>query len=174
MVASDSLVLCRRDGRVQHLPHPPIPRSDPNTRPVTPAIQLTDQKLGSNHHLYIHTLFPRLRPTKQAKMSSQPTTLTQIHPQIHQITLSSPPDNRLTPEFLKSLSDNLDAVELEWRERGGGMSPPDPSKKDMKVEGGAVIITGIDRFFSNGLDYVKANQNKRFFEGESLPLVGKS
>lgn len=47
------------------------------------------------------------------------------------------------------------------------MSPPDPSKKDVKVPGGAVIITGIDRFFSNGLDYVNANKNKRFFEGES-------
>jgi len=93
------------------------------------------------------------------------TTLTKLHPGVHLITLSSPPDNRLTPEFLKSLSDNLDAVELEWRERGGGMSPPDPSKKDVKVEGGAVIITGIDRFFSNGLDYLKANQNKRFFQG---------
>jgi enoyl-CoA hydratase/carnithine racemase len=93
------------------------------------------------------------------------TTLTKLHPEVHLITLSSPPDNRLTPEFLKSLNDNLDAVELEWRERGGGMSPPDPSKKDVKVEGGAVIITGIDRFFSNGLDYVNANKNKRFFEG---------
>jgi len=96
------------------------------------------------------------------------TTLTKLHPEVHLITLSSPPDNRLTPEFLKSLSDNLDAVELEWRERGGGMSPPDPSKKDVKVPGGAVIITGIDRFFSNGLDYVNANKNKRFFEGESI------
>ena len=47
------------------------------------------------------------------------------------------------------------------------MSPPDPSKKDVKVPGGAVIITGIDRFFSNGLDYVNANKNKRFFEGKS-------
>lgn len=48
------------------------------------------------------------------------------------------------------------------------MSPPDPSKKDQKVPGGAVIITGIDRFFSNGLDYVNANKNKRFFEGSSF------
>lgn len=53
------------------------------------------------------------------------------------------------------------------------MSPPDPSKKDVKVEGGAVIITGIDRFFSNGLDYVNANKNKRFFEGMSLQMVGR-
>ena len=53
------------------------------------------------------------------------------------------------------------------------MSPPDPSKKDMKVEGGAVIITGIDRFFSNGLDYVKANENKRFFEGMSFTSLLK-
>jgi len=70
------------------------------------------------------------------------TTLTKLHPQVHLITLSSPPDNRLTPEFLKSLNDNLDAVELEWRERGGGMSPPDPSKKDVKVEGGGCDYYG--------------------------------
>jgi enoyl-CoA hydratase/carnithine racemase len=96
----------------------------------------------------------------------EPTTLTRLNPTTHLITLSSPPDNRLTPAFLKSLSENLDKIELYWRERGGGMSPPDPSKKDTKVEGGAVIITGIDRFFSNGLDYVNANKNKRFFEGK--------
>jgi len=36
-----------------------------------------------------------------------------------------------------------------------------------------VIITGIDRFFSNGLDYVNANKNKRFFEGMSLQMVGR-
>jgi enoyl-CoA hydratase/carnithine racemase len=102
-------------------------------------------------------------------MPSSPTTLSEIQPGVHLITLSSPPDNRLTPTFLKSLSDNLDEVERKWRERGGGMSPPDPSKKDVKVEGGAVIITGIGKFFSNGLDYENANKNKRFFEGECGP-----
>lgn len=50
------------------------------------------------------------------------------------------------------------------------MSPPDPSKKDVKVEEGAVIITGIGKFFSNGLDYENANKNKRFFEGMSKIL----
>lgn len=95
----------------------------------------------------------------------QPTTLTELDPNVHLITLSSPPDNRLTPALLQSLADNLDAVERKWREKGGGSLLPDPSKRDTKVEGGAVIITGQGRFFSNGLDYVDANKDKRFFEG---------
>lgn len=98
-------------------------------------------------------------------MSDQPTTLSELHPNVHVITLSSPPDNRLTPALLQSLSDNLDAVERKWREKGGGSSLPDPKKKDAKVPGGAVIITGQGKFFSNGLDYESAMKNRRFFEG---------
>lgn len=99
----------------------------------------------------------------------QLTTLSEPHPNVHVITLSSPPDHRLTPALLQSLSANLDIVERKWREKGGGASLPDPRKKDAKVEGGAVIITGQGRFFSNGLDYESATKDKRFFEGETLP-----
>jgi enoyl-CoA hydratase/carnithine racemase len=96
----------------------------------------------------------------------QLTTLSEPRPNVHVITLSSPPDNRLTPAFLQSLSSNLDIIERKWREKGGGASLPDPRKKDTKVEGGAVIITGQGRFFSNGLDYENATKDKRFFEGK--------
>lgn len=119
-----------------------------------------------NDHLYSN----HIRSTATMS-SSQLTTLSEPQPNVHLITLTSPPDHRLTPALLKSLSDNLDIVERKWRKKGGGASLPDPEKKDVKVEGGAVIITGAGRFFSNGLDYENATKDKRFFEGMSSAFV---
>lgn len=72
------------------------------------------------------------------------------------ITLASPPDNRLTPAFLESLGQALDAVEQQWR---------DGPLKDGK--GGSVILSsGIAKFFSNGLDYQSAIKDPKFFPGK--------
>jgi hypothetical protein len=148
--------------------HPTLARSDPISWPVTPAIYISD--LAPNHpSAELCSTTYHIHPVRH-NMPSSLTTLSELQPGVHLITLSSPPDNRLTPQFLKSLSDNLDDIESKWRAKGGGMSPPDPSKKNVKVEGGAVIITGIGKFFSNGLDYENANKNKRFFEGMSKIL----
>jgi len=45
------------------------------------------------------------------------------------------------------------------------------SKKGKDVPGGAVVITGQGRFFSNGLDYEKAMKNPRFFEEVFDPVM---
>lgn len=125
-------------------------------------------------NVYPHQLHTLTLSSHDSMPDQQLTTLSELRPNVHLITLSSPPDNRLTPALLKSLSDNLDRIERSWREKGGGSLLPDPSKRDVKVEGGAVIITGQGRFFSNGLDYVDANKDKRFFEGEFVPCQGRA
>ena len=101
--------------------------------------------------------------------SAQPTTLTHPHPAVWQIALTSPPDNRLTPVLLSSFFSDLDTVEAEWRQSSGNRDDL-PPLSDQKSWGenkgaGAVIITGHERFFSNGLDYTNANRDPRFFEG---------
>lgn len=115
-----------------------------------------------------------------SKSSETPTTLSRPHPKIWQITLTSPPDHRLTPALLQSLATQLDTVEREWREAGGG-GLPDPmsvamGKKAEKTENengaGALILTGSGRFFSNGLDYSSAMKNRNFFPGESISRPG--
>lgn len=96
-----------------------------------------------------------------------PTTLSYPAPHIWQITLTSPPDHRLTPTLLNSLSNDLDEIEKQWRG-----SPP--SEADLKTVGpvkkpigaGAVILTGAGRFFSNGLDFEDSLKNRDFFVGE--------
>lgn len=102
--------------------------------------------------------------------SSTYTTLSRPHPAVWQIALTSPPDNRLTPDLLASLSSHLDTVEAEWRRSSGTRDEQgpmsDPGTFGEHKGAGAVIITGTDRFFSNGLDYSKAMANKHFFEGK--------
>ena len=96
-----------------------------------------------------------------------PTTLTRPHPTVWQISLSSPPDNRLTPELLASLASHLDIVEAEWRRSGGGSSS-DPKKRGEHAGAGALVLTsGCAKFFSNGLDYEKAIAMPNFFESAS-------
>jgi len=101
---------------------------------------------------------------------SQLVTLSRPHPTVWQLTLNSPPDNRLTPDLLNCLGGHLDTIEAEWRRASGkrDQSGPmsDPNTFGEHKGAGAVILTGQDKFFSNGLDYAKAMSNKRFFEGE--------
>ncbi|KAK4688468.1 hypothetical protein P7C73_g1659, partial [Tremellales sp. Uapishka_1] len=85
-------------------------------------------------------------------------TLSHPHPTIHLLTLSSAPDNRLTPAFLAELAAHLDTIEALWR---GG---------DQKAGGAVVITSDQGKFFSNGLDYEKAMAVDRFFEG-SVPQL---
>lgn len=42
----------------------------------------------------------------------------------------------------------------------------DPNTFGKYKGAGAVILTGQDKFFSNGLDFAKASLDKRFFEGK--------
>ena len=104
-----------------------------------------------------------------------PTELSRPHPAVWQIALTSPPDNRLTPALLSSLAENLDIVEAEWRKASGtrDIQPPlsDPNTFGEHKGAGALIITGHDRFFSNGLDYPSATKNQRFFEEVFDPVL---
>jgi hypothetical protein len=91
-------------------------------------------------------------------------TLTRPTPTVWQITLTSAPDNRLTPDFLSALGQNLDTVEAQWRESGG--AHPDPKKRgENKGSGALVLASSCGKFFSNGLDYQKSLGVKNFFEG---------
>lgn len=114
----------------------------------------------------------RQQPDRVDKMTaSSATTLSRPHPAVWQISLTSPPDHRLTPELFASLSENLDIVEAEWRKSSGKRDKQGPMS-DPKTFGehrgaGALILTGSERFFSNGLDYQKSMENRFFFEGES-------
>ena len=104
------------------------------------------------------------------------TTLTRPHPTVWQISLSSAPDNRLTPEMLSSLTTHLDIVEAEWRRSGGGTSS-DPKKRGEHGGAGSLVLTSdCPKFFSNGLDYEKAIATPNFFESasESIGRVGNS
>lgn len=97
-------------------------------------------------------------------------TLSRPHPTVWQLDLASPPDNRLTPDLLSTLAAHLDTIEAEWRKSSGTRDKQGPMS-DPKTFGehkgaGAVVLTGADRFFSNGLDYLKSLTNPRFFEGE--------
>ena len=98
---------------------------------------------------------------------SSPTTLTRPHPTVWQISLTSRPDNRLTPPLLASLQANLDIVEEEWRRSGGGSSR-DPKGRGKHGGAGALVLTSeCPRFFSNGLDFENAVKNPHFWESES-------
>lgn len=74
------------------------------------------------------------------------TTVTRPNPVVWQITLSQPPDNRMTPDALLEMMGRFDQIETEWREGNKGKEPKNWT-------GGALIITGGGpKFFSNGLD----------------------
>lgn len=95
-------------------------------------------------------------------------TLTRPRPTVWQIALTSPPDNRLVPALISELSDALDAVEMEWRQAGGGQVDP-KKREDYAGKGaGAVVFTsGLPKFFSNGLDFEGSLKINNFFEGEN-------
>lgn len=97
-------------------------------------------------------------------MSDSLTSLSRPQPTVWQITLQSPPDNRLSPALLAELSKHLDTVESEWRSQGGGQR--DLDKRGKFGGAGALVITSaFPKFFSNGLD-PKSLGDPSFFECE--------
>jgi enoyl-CoA hydratase/carnithine racemase len=75
-------------------------------------------------------------------------TVTEPEPAVYLLTISSPPDNRLTTASITALLDALDLIEF------GGYKP------------GVVITTSaIDKFYSNGLDLEHAMANENFIPG---------
>ncbi|TYJ52181.1 hypothetical protein B9479_007226 [Cryptococcus floricola] len=98
--------------------------------------------------------------------------LTRPSETVWQISLNSPPDNRLTPPLLAELAEALDIVELEWRNAGGGVQ--DPKKRSTyknKGAGALVLTSGCERFFSNGLDYVGSLKVDNFFQAFAGGMV---
>jgi enoyl-CoA hydratase/carnithine racemase len=94
---------------------------------------------------------------------------TRPHPTVHLLTLSSPPDNRLTPELLHELATQLDDIEADWRRAGGGeMDPAKRNAHEHKGAGAVVLTSACKGFFSNGLDYKNSVKNPRFFPGTSI------
>lgn len=94
-------------------------------------------------------------------------TYSSPQPSVHLLTLTSPPDNRLTPQFLFELRDHLDDIEAKWRKSGGGeMSKKKREKFDGKGAGCVIITSECKGFFSNGLDYENSLKDKRFFQGK--------
>ncbi|KAK8865663.1 hypothetical protein IAR55_000808 [Kwoniella newhampshirensis] len=86
-------------------------------------------------------------------------------PTVWQISLASPPDNRLTPPLLSELLEKLDIVETEWRKAGGGLFDPKHREGyEGKGAGSLIITSDVDKFFSNGLDWANSLKIKNFFE----------
>lgn len=88
--------------------------------------------------------------------------LTRPAPTVWQIAFNSPPDNRLHPDLLAELSQQLDVVEAEWR-----------GQEDKYKGAGALIITSdIPKFFSNGLHPSSLGDRGGFFESECEEEMG--
>ncbi|WRT65924.1 uncharacterized protein IL334_002875 [Kwoniella shivajii] len=91
---------------------------------------------------------------------------------VWQISLSSPPDNRLTPELLSEFSQALDLVETQWREIGGGkINPKEREKFEGKGAGALIVTSDTEKFFSNGLDWERSLKIKNFFEEIYDPVI---
>ncbi|KAI8633022.1 enoyl-CoA hydratase/isomerase [Xylariaceae sp. FL1651] len=73
-------------------------------------------------------------------------------PQVYLLTFTSPPDNRLTPQFCSALIAALDVIEFGH--------PP----------GVVVTTSGIKKFYSNGLDLDLAIATPGFWENSLYPL----
>jgi len=103
-------------------------------------------------------------------MSYNLLTITKPASTTWQITLHSPPDNRLTNEMLAEVSSALDQIELEWRQSTAVAR----NEKAKKLPGGAVVFTSdLPKFFSNGLDYVNAIKDPNFHWKFFSPLISK-
>jgi enoyl-CoA hydratase/carnithine racemase len=73
---------------------------------------------------------------------------TEPAPAVYLLTITSPPDNRLTTASCTALLDALDTIEF------GGYAP-----------GVLVTTSGIDKFYSNGLDLEHALGTEGFLPG---------
>ncbi|KAI0871398.1 putative carnitinyl-CoA dehydratase [Hypoxylon argillaceum] len=74
-------------------------------------------------------------------------------PKVYLLTFTSPPDNRLTPEFCGAMMAALDIVEFE------------------QAPGVVVTTSGIPKFYSNGLDLPLALATPGFWAGALYPLL---
>lgn len=102
-------------------------------------------------------------------MAPKHMNLTRPTPTVWQISLNSPPDNRLHPDLLAELGSFLDIVEAEWREQGD----------KYKGAGALVLTSDIPKFFSNGLHPSSLGDRGGFFESElgltrSRPLISSA
>jgi len=77
---------------------------------------------------------------------------TQPAPKVYLLTFSSPPDNRLTPEFNTTLLLALDIIEHRY------------------PKGVVVTTSSIAKFYSNGLEYESAIKDPTFFPNNLFPL----
>lgn len=73
---------------------------------------------------------------------------TEPAPAVYLLTITSPPDNRLTTASCNALLDALDLIEF------GGYKP-----------GVVVTTSGIEKFYSNGLDLEHALSTENFLPG---------
>ena len=79
-------------------------------------------------------------------------TCTQPVPKVYLLIFSSPPDNRMTPEFCNNFSLALDNIEY-------------------KLPKGVLVTTSaVQKFYSNGLDFELAISTKGFWETTLYPL----
>jgi len=79
-------------------------------------------------------------------------TCTQPSQRIYLLTFDSPPDNRMTPSFCSTFLLALDILEHRF------------------PTGVVVTTSGIQKFYSNGLDYESAIRTEGFFDRYLYPL----
>ncbi len=106
----------------------PIPILSPTIAPVPPLFTVPIKPTGS----IVCTNYPAQK--------------------IYLLTWSSPPDNRLTPAFIKALILALDIIEYRH------------------PTGVVVTTSAIPKFYSNGLDYESAVKDPKFFPEVLYPL----
>ncbi|KAI9781132.1 MAG: hypothetical protein M1835_004355 [Candelina submexicana] len=85
----------------------------------------------------------------------QPTggiTCTTPLPKVYLLTFNSPPDNRLRPSLIEALLLALDIIEYKH------------------PKGVLITTSGIQKFYSNGLDYESAIKTPGFFPNSLYPL----
>lgn len=82
-------------------------------------------------------------------------TCTSPAPRVYLLTFSSPPDNRLSNDFISAFSLSLDLIEKQH--------PP-----------GVLITTSSSpKFYSNGLDLSQVAETPDFFPGRFYPLLAR-
>ena len=79
-------------------------------------------------------------------------TCTEPQPKVYLVVFQSPPDNRMTPDFCKSLLLALDIIDYRL------------------PKGVCVTTSALPKFYSNGLDLEVAARAKGFFENSLYPL----
>jgi hypothetical protein len=71
-------------------------------------------------------------------------TLSRPEESVWLLSMERKPDNRLSPEMLALLSQRLDEIEAEWRQKNEGKADKD------KVGGAVVFDSHVAKFWSNG------------------------